>query len=184
MSTASPVTSPDAVSSVTVRPSEQQRGRYASMIAAGPCRSSSLSQWSNRSRTCSRRASRSTPSTFAAEARSIARCRTSSGGPVTNATLMPHPTITARPLVVVVASARIPASLRSAPDSSIASTSFGHFSAVFTPVVFRIASTTLMPMTRGNTLVCAASGRSKIENNSDRPGSSTHVRPWRPRPAV
>ncbi len=94
-------------------------------------------------------------------------------------TLRPTPTTTASP----AASARIPASFR----AGRASTSFGHFSRVGTPVTAVTAEATATPASSESQPRRAsgtAAGRTSRENVSAARGGDTQVRPIRPRPAV
>jgi len=93
-------------------------------------------------------------------------------------TLRPMPTTTASP----VASARIPPSF-----AGPASTSFGHFSRVWTPVTAVTAEATATPASNGSQPRRAgrtADGRTSRENVSAARGGATQVRPIRPRPAL
>ena len=77
-------------------------------------------------------------------------------------------------------SRRIPATF-----ASPTSTSFGHLSSLCTPATRSIASATASPVTSES---CSAgapgAGRSSREARSDRPATSSHARPLRPRPPV
>ena len=96
-------------------------------------------------------------------------------------TLRPTPTTIASP----AASARIPPSF-AAPAPAPASTSFGHFSRVATPVSAVTAEATATPASSGSQprrVGGTAAGRTSRENVSAARGGDTQVRPIRPRPA-